>query len=395
MPIHRCALTLCSCQVSFQGDNFKKHIARNDTHTKEKRILFCVSCNERGNEGDTFRHQSCPHVTLSKSDMKLLLGGGDLPNREALVEEAKAKRVAKAKAKEPVDEKENKERIDEWLRRETEAAVASISPPPQVPEEGVEGERLDNESVIVQRKNHHVDLDDSSSSSSLAFQPKRRRCSTPNAPFVPRLNACPATQLAARRSLVDSNKKLEAIIKDLRQRLALKEAKETNAKRCEEECQRRGEEVKRLAEELKEEKMAAKKEREERERERHAFEEWKTEMARALEEEKKRSEEEKMKSQILQEKTAELERQLRDSRDSRGTPSWCRLHLALRHDRIIDSHVEEDADSSCFCFSCEVTKTRCLHVDVTGHAVSTHVKNTRWPSERKNHIVYLLTCYEL
>ena len=69
------AVTLCSCDDAFQGDNLKKHLENLRAqgisgHNKVTKCYFCAVCGVWGEENVRFPHRECLYVQLAKSDIK-------------------------------------------------------------------------------------------------------------------------------------------------------------------------------------------------------------------------------------------------------------------------------------------------------------------------------------
>ena len=104
----RLKVTLCSCTIPFQRENFRRHRKANkkegSRHNKEKVVHYCTECNEWKSDDGDFQHGNCTYVRLSHANMLLVLKGEPPLQRERLVVKAKEAAAKEAAAKEAVND---------------------------------------------------------------------------------------------------------------------------------------------------------------------------------------------------------------------------------------------------------------------------------------------------
>lgn len=348
------AITRCNCGKLFQGYNFKKHLQKvknvnKQQHESENTVYYCPKCNEWANEGEVFSHPSCPYLSFPKSDLLQIIKKVSPISRHRLLSAA---------------EKEEEQEAEEAAANIMDEIFGDVS------------SDSDKQPQPLTRK--RVDLDDSlDDSASSDFQPSKRHQSTPEKrhcpspsfphvspikPHLPSQQAVRVDILHAKNTLMDENCRLKKSLSQLQAELAIYKAKELMVKRLEEENRRKSAEAKTAQEGWKKEKDAREKEQREHE---ETVKKLKTECERKMEE------------------TSEGWKKKLEKAEGEEAKEYTLIHLELGNGCLKRRHAEYDPNCSTLCYSNETTKTRCVHVEVTGRNTFTRVRNVRWPCEGK------------
>ena len=399
----RLMVSLCNCGQVFQGDRFKKHVQAaaakgHRGHAREAVTHYCPKCNEWGDENNDFTHALCPRFTFSKAELKLIIKKLTPPSREKFLKAFNDTEAAKAS-------------------EEAAAAVANVQAEnPQVTEwEDIFGPPLSEDSDIELetplKKRRLTDLDSTIASvapksplkastptkiTSPPPPPPPPSTSTTKSAHLPRTDASHINITYEHNKLKGEVSRLKKTIASLNEELGMKKGKEVLNKRLTDE-------VLFLKEKLAEVEASRVKERGEREKEkmRHAAKEeaLKRETEELAEARSKLNEEVTLQTKRGEEAEATLKREREEwakekkklieeitslqgeveERNREEKKDKVLIHCEIQDNEVKRRHEETSMEDSLMCYTNESTRTRCLHIYVSGYQTHTKVRNVRWP----------------